>query len=235
MTTNNAPPSGNPAGRYDLRSLLRLWWIKNLQMTDNMLPAQVIAYDATTNMVQVQPLITVVTTDNQIVNRAQIPSIPVLQLSGGGFLVNFPITSGDLGWVHANDRDISLFIQTGEMSPPNTQRKHSFEDAIFIPQAARSLITIAEEDADNLVIQNYAGTIKISLSETAITITAPENLNLTAPNINISASTKLSLHSGANVSFDADGTGVVYTPSLITSYTDGVATAHDAPNPPGPL
>lgn len=233
--TTNSPPSGNQANRHNLRGVMRLMADKNLQRTDDMLPAKVIAYDTTTNMATVQPMIMAVTTDNQNVNRAQVASIPVYQASGGGFILKFPVTPGDFGWIKANDRDISLFIQTGQMSPPNTQRKHKFMDAMFFPQAWFDLVTIDGGDTNNVVLQNYAGTVKISMSETTVTITAPNVINLTAPNINISASTKLSLHSGANVSFDADGTGVVYTPSLITTYTDGVTTAHSAPNPPGPL
>jgi len=233
--TTNAPPSGNPANRHNLRGVMSLMLSKFLQRTDDMLPAKVIAYDPATNMAQVQPMIMVVTTDNQNVNRAQVASVPVYQASGGGFILKFPINPGDFGWIKANDRDISLFIQTGQMSPPNTQRKHSFKDALFIPQCAFDLVTIAGGDTNNVVLQNYAGTIKISMSETTLNITAPSTINLTAPNINLNASAKLSLHSAANVSFDADGTGVVYTPSLITNFTDGVAGAHSAPNPPGPL
>ena len=178
MTISNAPPSGNPAGKYDLRSLLRLWWTKNLQKLDDMLPAKVIAYDAATNTAQVQPLISVVTTDNQLVQRAQVASVPVFQLSMGGFILNLPCNSGDLGWIKANDRDISLFMQTGQMSPPNTQRKHSFEDAMFIPQALRSLVTIASEDAGNMVLQNNGGTVKIALWPTLIKILAPAGVGI---------------------------------------------------------
>lgn len=179
--TTTAPPSGNAADYSSLNGVLRLWMTKFLQQVDDMLPAQVIAYDAASNTAQVQPLISFVTTSNQVVQRAQVASVPVLQLSGGGFLLNFPINSGDLGWIKSNDRDISLFMQTGEVSPPNTQRKHSFEDAIFIPQAARSLITIDSQDAANVVLQNYAGTCKISISQTNITVTAPNGVTVDTP------------------------------------------------------
>ncbi|WP_202973956.1 Gp138 family membrane-puncturing spike protein [Fimbriiglobus ruber] len=61
-----------------------------------MLPAQVIAYDRTTNRAQVQPLIAVVTTANQVVQRAQ-SSVPVFQYGGGGFVLSFPVMTGDTG------------------------------------------------------------------------------------------------------------------------------------------
>lgn len=171
--SNYAPPSRNPADNDSLAGLLKLALTKFLQKTDDMLPAQVIAYNAAQNVAQVQPIIEVVSTSNQVMPRAQIASVPVLQLSGGGFALRFPVSPGDLGWVKANDRDISLFKQTYSQSPPNTQRKHSFEDAIFIPQAAWNLITLASEDTGNMVLQNYAGTVKISLSGDTVTVNAP--------------------------------------------------------------
>ena len=170
-TTNSyAPPSRNPADSDNLTGLLKLAFTKFLQKTDDMLPAEVIDYDSATNMAEIQPLICIVSTANQQIQRPPIASVPVYQLSAGGFIVRFPVNKGDLGWIKANDRDISIFKQTMESSSPNTQRKHSFEDALFYPQAAFDLVTIAEEDANNLVIQNYAGTVKISISNSGIGI-----------------------------------------------------------------
>jgi Phage protein Gp138 N-terminal domain len=173
-----ATPSRNPADDDSLAGVFRLVLTKFLQGVDDMLPAKVIAYNADANTAQVQPLIVVTTTDNQQIPRAQIASVPVFQISMGGFVINFPCNPGDLGWVKASDRDISIFKQTGQQAQPNTQRKHSFEDAIFIPQAARSLITIAAEDVGNLVLQNYAGTCKIALWPNLIKILAPKGVGI---------------------------------------------------------
>lgn len=168
-----SPPSRNPAQNDSLTGLLQLVLAKFLQNTDDMLPAEVIAYDAASNTAQVQPIIDMVTTSAQAIPRSQIPSVPVMQLSGGGFLLRFPLNPGDLGWIKANDRDISLFKQSFTESVPNTQRKHTFEDGLFIPQAAWNLVSVSGEDTGNMVIQNYAGTVKISLSNDTVTITAP--------------------------------------------------------------
>jgi hypothetical protein len=176
--TTNSPPSANPADLYSLRGVLKLTLTKFLQKTDDMLPAKVVAYNAQTNTAQVQPMIVVVTTDGQQVPRAQVASVPVMQISGGGFMMRFPVKSGDLGWIKANDRDISMFKQTWAQSQPNTQRKHSFMDAIFIPQAAWNLIAVATEDANNSVWQNYAGTVKIALWNTMIKILAPAGVGI---------------------------------------------------------
>ncbi|HZZ80041.1 MAG TPA: Gp138 family membrane-puncturing spike protein [Gemmataceae bacterium] len=178
MADNYAPPSRNPADNDTLTGLLRLVLAKFLQATDDMLPAKVIAYDPKANMAQVQPIIAVVSTANQMIPRAQVAAVPVLQMSGGGFMLRFPITPGDLGWIKSNDRDISLFKQTLQQAQPNTQRKHSFEDAIFIPQAAWNLITLAEEDTANAVFQNYDGSVKIALWNDLIKILVPKGVGI---------------------------------------------------------
>lgn len=169
----NAPPSRNRADERTLAGVLKIDRDKSLQNTDDMLPARVIAYDRTTNRAQVQPLIVFVTTDNQQVARAQVASIPVLQLGGGGFVASFPVKTGDLGWIKANDRDISLFKSTYAQAAPNTWRKHKFSDAMFIPDCMLQGVTIAGEDASNLVIQNNAGTVKVAWWSNLLKIIAP--------------------------------------------------------------
>lgn len=165
-----SPPSRNPGDADTLTGLFKLAFTKWLQKTDDMLPAKVVSYDAATNVAKVQPQIEVVSTGAQQIARPAVASVPVYQASGGGFILRFPIANGDLGWIKANDRDISIFKQTNSSSAPNTQRKHSFEDAIFIPQCAFSAVSIADEDVNNMVLQNYAGTVKIAMWNNLIKI-----------------------------------------------------------------
>lgn len=187
----NAPPSMNPANNDSIVGLLNIALEKFLQGVDDMLPAVVIAYDRVTNRAQVKPLIKVVTTDNALVSRAAVASIPVLQIGGGNFLLNFNILPGNLGWIKASDRDISLFLQSYTEAQPEFSRKHSFEDALFIPHVM-SGYTIAEEDAENAVLQNLDGTVKISLGA--------DTIKIAAPNIEF-VSTSLT-HNGVNIGDD---------------------------------
>ena len=174
----NSPPSRNPAEDDSMVGMMRLVLTKFLQNTDDMLPAQVMAYDRVSNLAQVQPLIAMVTTDNIVIQRAQVAAVPVVQLGGGGFVLSFPISTGDLGWIKANDRDISLFKQAFASSSPNTQRKHSFEDAVFIPDTMMQGVSIATEDSANAVLQNLAGTVKIALWDDLIKILAPSGVGI---------------------------------------------------------
>lgn len=168
---SNSNPSINPADEGTLAGGIQFVFSKLLQNVNGMLPAKVIAFDRNANRVQVQPLIAIVTTDDTTVSRAQLASIPVMVMGGGNFMLNFNLNPGDLGWILANDRDISGFLQSYAESAPNTVRKNSFADAVFIPDVMRDF-TIAEEDAEACVLQSLDGTVKISLSVGKIKLTA---------------------------------------------------------------
>lgn len=168
----NNNPDIDPANNGSLAGAMRFAFYKLLQNTNGMLPAKVIKYNRTTNRVQVQILIALVTTDGAQVSRPQIASIPVLVLGGGGFMLSFPLNPGDIGWVMANDRDISLFLQTYKEAAPNTGRVCNFSDALFIPDIMTNY-SINSEDAGNAVLQSVDGTVRISLWPNQVKITAP--------------------------------------------------------------
>lgn len=221
---SNTTPSVNPADNDSLNGLFRFVLSKFLQGVDDMLPAQVIAYDAATNMATVQPLITIVTTGGEQVQRAMIASIPVYQISAGGFIIRLPVNPGDTGWIKSNDRDISQFMATGEISPPNTYRKHNFSDSIFLPQTLFKNATIAGGDVNNLVIQNYAGTVKISMSETAINIVANTTITITAPT-SITLDTPNVIMTGVFTAQNSGSEGIAGTIEGALSVIDGDVTA----------
>lgn len=171
----NSPvtPSNNPANYNTLSGCFTEVLNNFLNQTDDMLPAQVVSYNRATNRATVQPMIQMQATNGQIITRARIASVPVFTYGGGGFVIGFPLTAGAKGWIKANDRDISLYLAGGYVpSLPNTKRKHSFSDCVFIPDVMGSF-TLAGEDANNLVIQNTAGTVKVSWWSNLLKIIAP--------------------------------------------------------------
>ena len=151
------PFSNNPANNDSIAGLFRLILRKWLQNTDNQLPAQVVAYSRATNVAQVQPLIFEVTTTGMQVLRAQIAAVPVRMFGGNGTVLSSNLTAGDLGWIRASDRDISLFRQSWKNAPPNTKRLHSFEDAVFEPDTMHG-VTIPSAYTNNMTIQSLDGT-----------------------------------------------------------------------------
>lgn len=190
-----APPSGNPADYGNMAGLLRIAMSKQAQQTDDMLPARVVAYDRATNRASVQPLVQVVTTDGRALDRATIPSVPVFQYAGGGFVLSFPLRPGDLGWIKANDRDISLFLQSLAAQEPNTERMHSFQDGLFIPDVMRQW-TLDGEDADRVVLQTEDGATRIALGDGIVRVVtggdveveAAVGVTVTAPLVTINGS-----------------------------------------------
>lgn len=246
----DAPPSRNKAADGTFQGLVDIFRSKLGQNTEDMLPAKVIAYDRDTNRAQVQPLIVVVNTVNEQVPRAQIASVPVLQIGGGGFVISVPIKTGDLGWIKASDRDISLFKKNYVQSPPNTQRTHNFADGLFIPDSFMKDVVISGEDTDNLVIQNLDNSVRIAWFNDKIKITAPtiemvadnidmtasEQITMTSPEITMTASTSVTLDTplttltgaiqgGTNPAYDKTATfnGNVTTTETITADVDVVA------------
>ena len=168
----NAQPIYDFANKDTLAGLLRHFYEKALQNTDDMLPATIVAYDRQTNLATVQPNILIVTTAGQTKKRAPLANVPVFAMGGGGFVVNFPLVNGSTGWIKATDRDISLYMQSAVQSPPNTNRLHSFNDGMFFPDVMKGF-SIAGADANNLVIQSLDGTTKISMGIGTLTLAVP--------------------------------------------------------------
>lgn len=182
---SNGNPSINPADQGTLAGTLQFALRRAFMSSDNMLPAKVIKYDRENNRVSVQLQVNLITTNGEQVSRAQLSSIPVFVFGGGGFSLSFPLNPGDLGWVLASDRDISLFLQNYNQSPPNTERVKSFSDGVFYPDAMKTFnITTANEGY--AILQNESGTISIELG-TNLTSGHPE-VNITCNRMNVNMS-----------------------------------------------
>lgn len=194
MNSGNMPDI-DPANNNSLAGTLQFAFYKMMQGVNGMLPAQVIAYDRDTNRVQVQLLIAVVSTSGAQISRPQVASIPVLMLGGGNFFLSYNLNAGDLGWVIANDRDISLFLQSYKEAAPNTARVKSFSDGLFIPSVMTGY-TIDPSDAENAVLQSLDGTVKISLGTAQIKVAAPAVI-IESPSVALGEGTLSALMNGS--------------------------------------
>lgn len=173
MTTQNANPSLDPSNNDSLVGTFRQVLKKELQNIGVCMPAVAFAFDRETARAEVQIQINVLGTNGEQVSRAQIASAPVYQIGGGGFFLSFPLpAAGAPGWLIVCDRDISLYLQSGGPSPPNTLRLHNYADGFFLPDIMGGY-TIADEDAENAVLQNLDGTVRVSLGASEIKFTAP--------------------------------------------------------------
>lgn len=223
------PPSGNPANEDSLTGAFRAVLQKFLQSTDDMLPAVVIAYDRVKNRATVRPQIMVGTTAGEKLSRAQIASVPVLNIGGGGFVLSFPIKPGDLGWIKASDRDISLYLQGGPETEewPNTKRMHSFQDGLFIPDVLKSF-TVEGEDADRVVLQTLDATTRIAIAPGLVKITTPGTVEVDAPTVHMTGD--LQVDGSITAQGEVTGNGIA-----LSTHTHGGVQAGGAnttaPNP----
>lgn len=165
----NIDPSNSNSLAGALKDAFRAW----LMEVDDMLPAVIVDYDDVTNRATIKPLVMIGTTEGEKISRAEIPNVPVFRFGGGGFFMRFPIKPGDFGWVKANDRDISLIFQRGGLEDwPNTQRLHSFSDAVFFPDTIKNW-AIDGVNLDAFVLQSVDGSVSISLHAGKVVIDAP--------------------------------------------------------------
>jgi len=171
MADAHANPSRDPSDDGTMVGMARSILGKFLASVDDMLPARVISFDRTTNRAMVVPLVKVLTTDDRLIGRAQVASVPVVRMGGGGMVLTFNLRPGDLGWIKANDRDISLIMQAYRDEGPNTLRMHSFQDAVFIPDPMTG-VTIPGEDAENATLQTLDGSVRVSIWPDRIKCTA---------------------------------------------------------------
>lgn len=148
--------------------------------TDGMIPAQVISYDRKKNLAVIKPVIHFVSLDDKPVERQPLVSIPVLAIGGGGFVINFPLKEGDLGWIFAGDRELSTFLEELKPTAPTNGRVKTFADGLFIPDVFRKY-TISGEDAGSMVIQSLSGAVRIALSDDSINMTASAGVNVKTP------------------------------------------------------
>lgn len=233
MTDNSNPSLGQqPADAGTMAGLFRFVLKKFLQSdVDGMLPCVVIAADADRKFVTVQPSIMVQGTDKSLTSRAQIAKVPVFTIGAGGFVLTFPIRPGDAGWIVASDRDISLYLQSGEAAGPNTDRLHSFSDGLFIPDAAR-LYTLDSEDDGSAVLQSLDGSVRVAVW--------PDRVKLTAPLVAIEA-TSTTMTGDLTVDGDISAGGVLAAAGEIhgasnlrvsgTAVVDGDVVADSATTP----
>ena len=216
------PPSRDPALDGTLAGVFTLILEKFLQGVDDCLPAVVVSYDRPSKTATVRPIIAMVSTAGQIIQRAPVAEVPVFQMGGGGWFINFDLVPGDLGWIKANDRDMSRFLQSLEETTPNTSRKHSFSDALFFPDQLKGY-TLADEDEGGIVVQNLAGTMKVSLTTTRAKVLHPTLIKLDAPNVTCSG-----ILTAAEVAAGVPGAYVRLTTLQVT----GVQSGTDTSGPP---
>lgn len=92
---------------------------------------RVIRFDPAGMTVDVQPVIPRLVA-GEYATPTPILQVPVAGTRGGGYLIRPWYNSGDLGVVLYLDGDMDAAMAAGGEAKPNTERKHSNSDAVFL-------------------------------------------------------------------------------------------------------
>lgn len=101
------------------------------------MPGRVESYDPSTQLANVQPLlkklITLEDGTEASESRPVVPNVPVVQMFGGGYGVQLPITKGDTVLLVFADASLDIWKARGGEVDPIATHAHHVADAIAIP------------------------------------------------------------------------------------------------------
>jgi hypothetical protein len=119
------------------------------------LPAEVVAYDPTTNTVNAKPCIKVPffdgAGDREYDELPILPSVPVIWPRAGGNVLRSAIDPGDFVWLMFSDLSLAEWRTTGQTSEPTDARRHSLGHAFAIPGAFPDVDPLSPTDVAEIV------------------------------------------------------------------------------------
>ena len=117
-------------------------------------------FDASKMKANVIPLV-----KNKDGDKPMLIEIPVSFIKAGSFLIRPPYKKGDIVLVVFADEDIDNVLLSGNISEPNSTRKHSLDDAIVVGGIMPFTQTLPNEHIEDLVIAKDDFTTKIVVKE----------------------------------------------------------------------
>ena len=96
-------------------------------------------------------------TSNVLLPYPVLIQCPVFILQGGGAYLTMPISAGDTGLVLFNDREITTWLTTGQVVPPQNQRTHDLSDGIYFGGIRNLLNVIANYNTSAASLTDVTG------------------------------------------------------------------------------
>jgi phage baseplate assembly protein gpV len=182
------------------------------------LPAIINSFDASKRTCTAQPSILMQFTREDASTKWDamplLVDVPVMFAGGGGYVLTFPLKSGDEGLVVFASRCIDTWWQNGDLGVQAELRMHDLSDGFFIP-TVRSLphveSGISTADADLRAVDPAGPHVKLK-ADNSVEVTAPALVTVTAPAIVLNG----------NVTINGNAT---INGNLVTSITGGGAGA----------
>lgn len=123
------------------------------------------SFDGETMKATVTPLIKQRAKDGEMEDRPLLIEVPVSFLKAGPFVIRPPYKPGDIVLIVFADEDMDNVLLSGDKSEPNSQRKHSLDDAIVVGGIMPFTATLPGEHLDDLIIAKDDFTAKIAIEE----------------------------------------------------------------------
>lgn len=167
--------------------------------------------------VSVQPLVSAVDGNGQAWEHGIIHNVPYMRIQGGANGVILDPAVGDIGIATVCDRDISTVKNTSAVSAPGSNRKNDMSDMVYL-----------------MTIIGAAPTQYIQFNSAGITILSPTKVTISAPSVQVDASTVFRVNSPAiqlngpitqvSGSGNAQFAGNITTPGDVTANGTSVHT-----------
>jgi Phage protein Gp138 N-terminal domain len=119
-----------------------------------------------------------------------IQDVPIVMMRVPGWSITLPITEGTECLLVFSDMCIDGWWQSSQVSPPFDRRRHDLSDAIAIFGPWSQPNTLSDYSTDSIQIRSDDKSVIIELTPTNINITAPDQITISAPTVQINASTQ---------------------------------------------
>lgn len=147
---------------------------------------RILSFDADNQTAQAEMLVQK-SIDGKIIEYPVLVDCPVFVISGGKACITMPVSAGDSCLVLFNDDDMDNWFATGSKQEPNTNRHHSFTDALIMVGYRHQADKIANYSADS--VQLRMGNTIVTISENKAEITdGTAKVTVTGGNITLEGS-----------------------------------------------
>lgn len=118
--------------RDSLSEAIRSGFANLMKSVGTSIPGHVLAFDAGTQLAQVQIGIQRIDVNGKSITPAPLIQVPVC-FPGGDFCIEYQIDPGTEGLLIVSQRCIDAWMDQGGIAPPSILRFHDMHDALFIP------------------------------------------------------------------------------------------------------
>lgn len=183
---------GTDRDDWSLEELLEAWRDGLQDELHTALPARVDSYDAGTQKAVVTPQVrrTLVAEDGTTTTEPlpAIRAVPVLVPRGGDYFgPHLPLAAGDFVLLVVAERDLSRWLQTGEVSPAPDVRMHHLAHAIALPGLFPNARALSGLSSSDMQLGREGGPV----------------LTVTSSQIQVGGTTALAEHPGLDAHLDA--------------------------------